>query len=474
MVSELVMKRHPERQLLAALEDSVGKLLAWVPPDLEDLEPWCPVAALALRLIRAVARDGRGGASAAPAGSDAALHGAEGELPDRVSVIYELLTRPDLLTTSFCSGWPVFRLLSLAVVNYSSSSGSVQDLQRRFFERLRDEPLQSGAITTAFARCAGSASWAACLGAARASFEEVHAIQRGLLLGHGSCPPGSFATWLDRMPPAPTFALCVRTGDNLIDGTIQRRGEWGTCRELANLAQQFGSPGCQILDVGANIGACTVMLALLGYKLTAFEPLPDNLELLLASLRLNSIRPILPDEDQASQGGASAVIHPFALGDQDGMGTLFEGRQNAGMSVVVPEWPSPVCDDSSFFCHQPRKMRVARLDDFWGSGDGPICLAKIDVEGNELRVLRGAVALLRAKMIRVLHIEWWPPHLLALGDEPAAVPWFLHALGYELFAPANWFSRDMEDTSWARVVPDQFAFLGGRWGDLIARPAEAL
>merc|ERR1712032_1211835 len=138
----------------------------------------------------------------------------------------------------------------------------------------------------------------------------------------------------------------------------------------------------------------------------------------------------------------------------------------------VPVWPATLCDNQSFLCHAAEQVHMQRLDDLWDTDTGHICMAKIDVEGNELRVLRGAATMLRNHKLPIIHIEWWPPHLSAMGEEPAAVPWLLHALGYEIYAPSAWFhGSDLKDRRWVRVVPEQFPFLGSHWGDIIATPA---
>ncbi|CAE8590731.1 unnamed protein product [Polarella glacialis] len=292
-------------------------------------------------------------------------------------------------------------------------------------------------------------------------FEDLHQVQARKLLGLDICPAGSFATWLDRMPPAPAFALCVRKEFNTVDTELRVRGNWATCLELAHLAEQLGSPGCRVLDVGANIGACTLLLAKLGYRVDAFEPLPRNLELLGASLRLNAVPP------------EAVKLHAVALGDRSGTGSILEGRGNAGMTVVTP-MANPPCDSRSFTCGRLQEASMARLDDIWSSEDGPICLAKLDVEGNELRVLRGALGLLRDQAIRALHFEWWPPHLLALGEDPLALLWLLHAMNYEVYAPDRSLGAGAESpVRWVRVAADQFSRLLNHWGDLLAKPSGA-
>ncbi|CAD7957671.1 unnamed protein product [Amoebophrya sp. A120] len=59
-----------------------------------------------------------------------------------------------------------------------------------------------------------------------------------------------------------------------------------------------------------------------------------------------------------------------------------------------------------------------------------ISLLKIDVEGYELSVLRGAETLLRKRRIKHIWLEFQPTSLLAAGTDPVSLLWFLHGFGF--------------------------------------------
>jgi len=556
-----------EGLLLAEAGHAMKDIFKWVAP--EDLAVSCPVGSLVLSLLRAASSvggqepgstpdatagplaDGERGA-AAPATAAQILR--EGSSPSAalpaaavvpstgpaqaaadataaaggtssfalLGTAATLLGSREGLRAAFCGGWPIFRLLSLAAANVSAPSpGMSMEAILRLRRQQFDIHLEPGdasdglavdpgmVLHAAVESCLAEAPFRDCLVAARPVLNVVHVAQSRNLFGLGVCPPGAHAAWLDRMAPAPAFPLCVRTWGNQVDGEIKMRGAWKTCQQLAELLADpnIGRPGCRVLDIGANVGACTVMLARLGYRVTAFEPLAANTALLEASLRLNGIpsspsRPGAaatgpgrarraaegPAEGGRGEGLGTVDLHKKAVGQKASESLVLEGRDNAGMSIVLdgrpgsPDWD---CDEdrlpggiiaARFLCHRAARVRVARLDDAVGGGaeDDPFCLAKIDVEGSELKVLRGAVSLLRSRAIGTLHLEWWPPHLTAMGEEPIALLWFLHAMRYEIFAPASWFSapegsKAAADTQWAMVVPDQFPWLLQRWGDIVAR-----
>eukprot|EP00927_Polykrikos_kofoidii_P078388 TRINITY_DN75216_c0_g1_i1.p1 TRINITY_DN75216_c0_g1~~TRINITY_DN75216_c0_g1_i1.p1 ORF type:complete len:659 (-),score=86.15 TRINITY_DN75216_c0_g1_i1:110-2056(-) len=467
MVSELVAhaRSRSHRESLSLMEAELTIFFPWETHDLNVLKSLCLIGAAALELSRVGARPSHDNADPSPLALDATR---------------ALLESPHMWRNAFCSGWPVFRLMSLASENMSTTH--TYDLWHRFFVLPSFAQAASDVdLRRALLACAAVAHLGACLRAGRPVLEGLHNLQRQHVFGEAICPPGSFAAWLDNMAPLPIVPLCVRGGNNVVDEEIRRRGSWFACHDLASLAKMAGPLGCQILDVGANIGACTVMLARLGHRVAAFEPLPRNAELLKASLNLNGISTanVEPVGGHANAlqdaGNVSVTVHQYGLGERLGRGTLLEGRGNAGMTVIVPEWPytSAYCEHRMFLCHQMRPVQVVRLDDEWDVRRGRICLAKIDVEGHEVRVLRGALNLLRAQMIEVIYLEWVPPHLRSLGEDPLTMLWLLHAVRYDIFAPARWFTGNQEDRSWLLVVPSQFDVLIRYWGDIIARASPA-
>merc|ERR1712216_1034392 len=122
-----------------------------------------------------------------------------------------------------------------------------------------------------------------CLSASHDLLLEMHRLQNLSVLGIGVCPAGAVLSWLDHMEPAPLFPLCVRSSHNHLDSEVRGRGRWSECVQFAAILEMTGAFRCRVLDIGANIGACSVMLAHLGYQVVAFEPLARNLELFRAS-----------------------------------------------------------------------------------------------------------------------------------------------------------------------------------------------
>jgi FkbM family methyltransferase len=128
------------------------------------------------------------------------------------------------------------------------------------------------------------------------------------------------------------------------------------------------SPDGVFLDVGANIGILTLSaarhVAVGGGAVIAFEPHPQNFLTLRHNVALNGLRHV----DAHNVGLAEA---PDVL--------TCQGRARGG------NWSLASRGDQSF------EVRLIRLDDFLDDHPLPrLDVIKIDVEGAEVRVLRGA------------------------------------------------------------------------------------
>lgn len=130
-------------------------------------------------------------------------------------------------------------------------------------------------------------------------------------------------------------------------------------------------PGDTVLDVGANLGIVTLLLAQkVGATgaVHAFEPSPPVLRLLRETLRQAHLMPIR--------------LHEFAVGDKEGTLTLSIPPENAGAASLVTTHTQA----GSASC----EVRVERLSACLVCvGEKPVAFMKIDVEGFEASALRG-------------------------------------------------------------------------------------
>ncbi|MSP03460.1 MAG: FkbM family methyltransferase [Acetobacteraceae bacterium] len=140
-------------------------------------------------------------------------------------------------------------------------------------------------------------------------------------------------------------------------------------------------PGTIIVDAGANIGNHAIFFAaILNAQVEAFEPYPPSHTLLELNIAANGL-----------DGRISA--HCCALGDHEGTGTLHSGPPG---NLGATRFTSGIGETA-----------VRRLDDY--TIPGPVGLMKVDVEGGEIPLLRGAAALIR---------RWRPDIMIEAGTAP--------------------------------------------------------
>jgi FkbM family methyltransferase len=165
-------------------------------------------------------------------------------------------------------------------------------------------------------------------------------------------------------------------------------------------------PGDLVIDVGANVGAYTLLFAhWVGPtgRVVAFEPAPDAAAGLRRHLALNAL--------------ASRVeVHEMAVSDRSGT-AFFDAVAASGSNALVSAATASSLD-----------VRTTTLDEFCSAGDLRPRVVKIDVEGAELSVLRGARRLLADPAVDIF-VELHPSAWRTAGMTADAVAAALHALG---------------------------------------------
>lgn len=172
---------------------------------------------------------------------------------------------------------------------------------------------------------------------------------------------------------------------------------------------RLAEPGEVAMDVGANIGHMTSLLvSRCGARGTviAFEPHPHVFSQLEENCRGWSIgsAPIKLHNMALSERGGTAVLHvPETFSTNNGLASL--QRTNAP--------------------HIAHVVTAAALDDIWPSHK-EIGVMKIDVEGHELSVFRGARKLIEQRHIRDIVLE-------ENAGTPSQTTEWLERQGYTLF-----------------------------------------
>ncbi len=155
------------------------------------------------------------------------------------------------------------------------------------------------------------------------------------------------------------------------------------------------------IDIGANIGAYSVMLMDKVDNLIAFEPDQKSFQRLKDNMQLNK--------------DANTCIEQMALSHYQGQGQFSKTSAQPTNRLLAP-------DDDGIL------VQVTTLDHYASQYELPMSqeyVLKIDVEGEELNMLKGANSFLKNYQVKGILIESFP-------DCYPKVSKFLENLGYEM------------------------------------------
>jgi FkbM family methyltransferase len=209
------------------------------------------------------------------------------------------------------------------------------------------------------------------------------------------------------------------TSCDAIDYILFSSGNWETNEH--RFVSWFLRPGMNFIDVGAHHGFYTLLASKKVGKagrVIAFEPSAKERKHLLRHLRLNRCK--------------NVSVEPCALGDQQGEAPFFMVRGlNSGIQGL--RRPSEPAENVSI-----ESVRITSLDQFVEDQHvKQIDFLKMDAEGGELAVLRGARKLLESDERPVILSEVQDRNTKKWGHAAQEVIMFLHRLGYVWFLPES-------------------------------------
>jgi len=212
-----------------------------------------------------------------------------------------------------------------------------------------------------------------------------------------------------------------------VDGIARSRsnsGEAAVVMEAVSHADLF-------VDVGANIGFFTCMAANRGCPVIAMEPHPLNLRCLYRNVADNNF--------------ANVEIFPIAVAERPGICDLFGGGQGASL---LKGW-------AGIGATYVTKVPTNTLDNLLAGRPVERPVIKVDTEGNELAVLKGA----RRTLARSPKPVWFIEIGLTENFPEAVNPYFreifemMWANGYQAFTVPD--SRKVLETDVRRWIANK-------------------
>lgn len=208
------------------------------------------------------------------------------------------------------------------------------------------------------------------------------------------------------------YMVC-EASDTALLAQLLERGELETGTRL--LIQATLRPGMTFVDVGANIGMHTVAAggALKGEgRIVAFEPFPSTAALLDENIWNNGLSEI-------------CEVHVAAIADGQDERSFFLGR-TSGHHSLYPLDKTAVRGGGA----REVRVKVDTLDEVLGA-ETHVDLIKIDAEGAELDVVRGAKGILATNPDIALIVELGSSHLARTGHDLAGWLGEFSALGFQ-------------------------------------------
>ena len=152
-----------------------------------------------------------------------------------------------------------------------------------------------------------------------------------------------------------------------------------------------------VLDVGANVGAFSVLAAKAGAsKVVAVEPHPLNRERLWHHVLLNGVEGVVAVDDRAAVGGAWSGAQLVIVGEGGGAHT-----------VEAPEGDPP--EEAHAVAVQTVPLADLILE------HAPLAFVKVDIEGGEYDAFLGVTAQLLHENVESVALEFHGPGMPHLG-----------------------------------------------------------
>jgi FkbM family methyltransferase len=189
--------------------------------------------------------------------------------------------------------------------------------------------------------------------------------------------------------------------------------------EEIQLLERIARPDWRIADVGANQGLYTLLLSRLAFsgQVYAFEPDPSLFAALEGNVRRNQAQ--------------NVTLFNAAAAGQAGKLLLQPGQLNRGDNRIIASASSD---------NHTVEIKAISLDQI--IPESRLDLLKIDVQGFEVEVLKGARQILETNPDLLIYVEFWPHGLRKAGSDPEELLDILLNAGFGLSRHAKAFDYE--------------------------------
>ncbi|VVA10738.1 PREDICTED: methyltransferase [Prunus dulcis] len=188
-----------------------------------------------------------------------------------------------------------------------------------------------------------------------------------------------------------------------------------TIQGLLDKFKREGRDNGLVVDVGANVGMASFAAAVMGFQVLAFEPVFENLQRICDGIYLNRV-------------GDLVTVFEAAASDRLGNITFHKLVSRMDNSAISAAGAKLAFKNNEEVAVQ---VRTIPLDDVIPDSE-PVLLLKIDVQGWEYHVLKGASRLLSRKASKAPYIIYEEDERLLQASNSSAkeIRKFLRGVGY--------------------------------------------
>ncbi|KAK4797892.1 hypothetical protein SAY86_030218 [Trapa natans] len=201
----------------------------------------------------------------------------------------------------------------------------------------------------------------------------------------------------------------------LLKGKLFRKPDISaTMQEVLERLSGEGREGL-VVDVGANVGMASFAAAVMGFKVLAFEPVYENLQRICDGVWLNRVGEIVTVFEAVASDKLGNITFHKLVGRLDNSAVSASGAKLAFKSNEEIEM----------------QVRSIPLDEVIPTSE-KVLLIKIDVQGWEFHVLKGALRILSRKASDAPYLIYEEDERLlqASNSSSKEVRDFLHSVGY--------------------------------------------